>query len=219
MGDCVMAFWNAPLDDARHARHACLAALDMQSRLPPLNQELRAEAEAEGRTFLPIHVGIGLNSGECMVGNMGSDQRFDYSVLGDTVNVASRLEGQSRVYRVGIILGESVIQQVPELATLELDLVRVVGKTVPERIFTIVGDEEVERDEGFRAFKASHEEMLAAYRAQDWPAALDALTRSEELDQGYGLEGFFEMFERRIGEYEVRSPGADWGGVFVAVTK
>jgi adenylate cyclase len=219
MGDCIMAFWNAPLDDPQHAHNACLAALEMQERLIPLNQELRAEAEAEDRTYLPIHVGIGLNSGDCMVGNMGSDQRFDYSVLGDTVNVASRLEGQSRAYRVGIILGESVVQLVPELATLELDLVRVVGKSVPERIYTIVGDEAVATSEDFQTLKSSHEEMLAAYRAQDWSAAQDALMRCEELDARFGLHGYYEMFERRIGAFEARSPGADWDGVFVAETK
>ena len=99
MGDCIMAFWNAPLDDADHARHACASSLAMFEALEPLNAEIKAKREAAGEPFYPIKIGIGLNSGMCCVGNMGSDMRFDYSVLGDAVNLAARLEGQSKNYR------------------------------------------------------------------------------------------------------------------------
>ena len=95
MGDCIMAFWNAPLDDPDHARNACLAALDMQAAMDPLNERLAAEAAEAGREYKPLAIGVGVNTGDVVVGNMGSDQRFDYSVLGDDVNLASRLEGQS----------------------------------------------------------------------------------------------------------------------------
>ena len=98
MGDCIMAFWNAPLDDADHARHACASSLAMFEALEPLNAEIKAKREAAGEPFYPIKIGIGLNSGMCCVGNMGSDMRFDYSVLGDAVNLAARLEGQSKNY-------------------------------------------------------------------------------------------------------------------------
>ena len=96
MGDAIMAFWNAPLDDKDHELNACEAALDMLERVDALNQVREQEAKEEGRPFIPLNAGIGLNTGTCVVGNMGSDQRFDYSVFGDSVNLASRLEGQSK---------------------------------------------------------------------------------------------------------------------------
>ncbi len=154
-----------------------------------------------------------------MVGNLGSEQRFDYSVLGDPVNVASRLEGQTRSYRVGTVMGESVYKQVTELAVLELDLVRVVGKTVPERIYTVLGDEEVAAGEAFQALEQAHREMLSAYRARDWEGTEKILERCRELGQGFALDRLYDMFERRVATYEMRPPGADWDGVFVAKSK
>ena len=121
MGDCIMAFWNAPMDDAEHARNGCLSALGMLAEIAPLNDRLEAEAVEEGRKHIPLQVGLGLNTGECVVGNMGSDQRFDYSVLGDTVNLAARLEGQSKSYGVDIVIGDATHKLVPDLATIELD--------------------------------------------------------------------------------------------------
>ena len=106
MGDAIMAFWNAPLDDPEHAHNACRAALDMLDRLAGSTRRWRAEAAKAGDTaVVPIAIGVGLNSGECCVGNMGSEQRFDYSVLGDGVNLASRLEGQCKSYGVPIVIG------------------------------------------------------------------------------------------------------------------
>src|ERR1700716_4331825 len=98
MGDAIMAFWNAPLDDKEHELNACEAALDMLERIDALNKIREVEAQESGITFIPINVGVGLNTGSCVVGNMGSDLRFDYSVLGDSVNLASRLEGQTKEY-------------------------------------------------------------------------------------------------------------------------
>ena len=219
MGDSVMAFWNAPLDDPDHARHACLAGLNMQTRIEALNEELKAEAKSQGGEHLPIRIGVGVNSGVCMVGNMGSDQRFDYSVLGDTVNVASRLEGQTRTYRVRIITGESVVEQVPDLAIIELDLIRVVGKTVPERIYAVLGDEAVAATEAFSALRSEHDDMLAAYRAQDWAGAREALARCGALESGLKLGGLYDMFEERIKVFEESPPARDWDGVYIATTK
>ena len=105
MGDAIMAFWNAPLDDDQHQINACHAALDMLDRIDALNRLRQTEAENGGHVYIPINVGIGLNTGICVVGNMGSDLRFDYSVLGDSVNLASRLEGQSKEYGFPIIVG------------------------------------------------------------------------------------------------------------------
>ena len=128
IGDCIMAFWNAPLDDPGHADHACESALAMLAELDRVNRELAAEAEAEGRAFPPLAIGIGINTGECVVGNMGSDERFSYTAIGDAVNLAARLEGQSKIYGVPIILGEATRAAAPSWAALELDLVLVKGK-------------------------------------------------------------------------------------------
>ena len=138
MGDCIMAFWNAPLDDEHHAEHAADSALTMFAGISELNANLKKEAEAENRKFYPINIGIGLNSGEVVVGNMGSQQRFDYSVLGDAVNLASRLEGQSKAYHVGVVIGETTEKKSRgQYATLELDLIAVKGKAEAVRIFKI----------------------------------------------------------------------------------
>src|SRR5262249_31986690 len=105
MGDAIMAFWNAPLDDKEHEVNACSAALDMLERIDELNKQREAEAKEGGQVYIPLNVGVGLNTGIGVVGNMGSDLKFNYSVLGDSVNLASRLEGQSKEYGFPIIAG------------------------------------------------------------------------------------------------------------------
>ena len=219
MGDCIMAFWNAPLDDAEHARHASLAALAMNEAMGPLNEQLKAEAEAEGRKHIPLKIGTGLNSGEVVVGNMGSDQRFDYSVLGDQVNLASRLEGQCKTYAVDIVIGENSFRRAPDMAALELDLIKVKGKTEAVRIFTLVGDEQVRQGDAFVALHASHSEMLDAYRAQRWRDAREKLDACRKLMGGFNLGGLYDIYQERLLEYEANPPGADWDGVYVATSK
>jgi adenylate cyclase len=125
MGDAVMAFWNAPLDDPEHARYCCDAALEMLDGMAKLNIKLLEEAEKEGRIHVPMQVGIGLNTGDCLVGNFGSEHRLNYSVMGDAVNVASRLESQQKTYGVTLIIGQETHGLVPEYASLELDLIQV----------------------------------------------------------------------------------------------
>ena len=152
MGDCIMAYWNAPLDDAEHARHACEAAIAMRAALDRLNTELAREAAGAGRESMRIEAGIGINTGECVVGNMGSGQRFDYSVLGDAVNLASRLEGLSGRYGADIVIGEETHATVEDrFATLELDRVAVKGKQEAVRVFALLGGEELRADAGFQA--------------------------------------------------------------------
>jgi adenylate cyclase len=219
MGDCIMAFWNAPLDDPRHARNACLAALHMQAAMAPLNDRLSSEAAAEGRKHVPLAVGIGINSGEVVVGNMGSDQRFDYSVLGDDVNLASRLEGQSKAYGVGIVIGEKTHDAASELAMLELDLIRVKGKAEAARIFTLVGDETPRRANAFPVLEEAHDRLLQAYRRQDWPAAREHLVACRSLLDGFPLAGLYTMYEARLAEFEAEPPGPDWDGAYVATSK
>ncbi|MCH9780565.1 MAG: adenylate/guanylate cyclase domain-containing protein, partial [Alphaproteobacteria bacterium] len=130
MGDCIMAFWNAPLDNDMHAKDAAISAIAMHRALNELNEVRRNEATANNEVFNPLKVGIGINSGDAVVGNMGSEQRFDYSVLGDSVNLAARLEGQTRTYGVGVLIGEETAAEldVAMVAFVELDRIKVKGK-------------------------------------------------------------------------------------------
>jgi adenylate cyclase len=217
MGDCIMAFWNAPLDDPLHADHACESALAMMRALDGLNADLEAEAQAAGRAFHPLKVGIGLNTGAVVVGNMGSNQRFDYSVLGDAVNLASRLEGQSKTYGVGIVIGETTRAAAPRWATLELDRIAVKGKAEAVRIYALMGDETVAAAPGFAALAGKEAAFLELYRAQDWPRARAALAEVRAADGSLAI--LHDLYEERIDHFEAEPPGPDWDGVYVAETK
>jgi len=151
MGDCIMAFWNAPMDDDDQEYNGCTSALAMLGEMEPLNARLEKEAEEEGRKHIPLKVGLGLNTGPCVVGNMGSDMRFDYSVLGDAVNLAARLEGQSKSYGMNVVLGPTTRDAVKDrLATIDLDFIQVKGKTEGTFIYGLVGDESVFGDPKFK---------------------------------------------------------------------
>lgn len=176
MGDAVMAFWNAPLLDPHHAANACRAALRMQEQLARLNALWAAEAAARGSAPTRVELGIGLNTGECCVGNVGSPQRFDYSILGDVVNTASRLEGETKTYGAPIIVGERTALAAPGLAFLELGAVTVRGKQRPERIFALLGDETFARSDSFVAWRAAHGRLLAAVANRDSAAARAAMS-------------------------------------------
>jgi class 3 adenylate cyclase/CHASE2 domain-containing sensor protein len=219
MGDCIMAFWNAPLDDADHAEHGCRAALAMRTRLSELNAAWRAEAEAAGQTPIAVNIGIGVNTGVVCVGNVGSDQRFDYSVLGDDVNLASRLEGQSKTYHLDIVIGENTAAKVVDaVAILELDSIKVKGKTQPVRVFALVGDETVLGDPAFLALREENQAMLEAYRRQDWAAARQH-AQACKVEAPVLLQGFYDVYDERIADYEAAPPPGDWDGVYVALTK
>lgn len=217
MGDAMMAFWNAPLDDGAHARHACEAALQMSAALAPLNEMLAARAAEEGKTPIILKAGIGLNTGPASVGNMGSKQRFAYSVLGDAVNLASRLEGQTKAYGVDILIGEGTQTQVPEMATMELDLIRVKGKTEPVRIFALLGDTARAAEEGFKSWRAQHDEMMAAYRAGQFSKAEKLIKACRTLADGE-LSFFYDMFAARIKDLK-KTPPDKWDGVYIATSK
>ncbi len=227
MGDCIMAFWNAPLDDAIHAEHGCESALAMFNALHGLNEKLRLEAESENRTHYPINVGIGLNSGECCVGNMGSDKRFDYSVLGDAVNLAARLEGQSKNYGVGVVIGEETRKATPQFASLELDLIAVKGKTEPVLIHGLRGDATERKDAAFLALEKQHAEMIVAYRGQQWDRAEQLIAECRVLakktnGESHGLGGLdvlYDLYVERIAAYRETPPATDWDGVFIATSK
>jgi adenylate cyclase len=217
MGDCVMAFWNAPLDIADHGRKAIEAALAMRTALDRLNSELAEEARRDGRSPIVLCAGIGLNSGRGCVGNMGSEQHMAYSVIGDAVNIASRLEGLSRAYGVDIVMGEDTAQFAGDFALLELDWVRVKGRDTPLRIFTALRGPPVIGSEGFKRLQRLHAAMLDAYRRRDWAAARVAIASCRPLAPA--LAALHDMYEQRIAEFELSPPPPDWDGVHTATTK
>lgn len=217
IGDCIMAFWNAPVDVPNHAEQAILAALGMRAGLKQLNATMAAAASEE-EPAVELRIGIGLNSGTGCVGNMGSEQRFNYSVLGDAVNIASRLEALSPAYGIDLVIGEETAESAPALAILELDRVRVKGKFLPVQIFTCAGDRAVAATEGFQKLKDAQSRMLAHYRAKEWDQAEAALAECRGLAPDF-MHNVYDLYARRIAEYRVNPPPADWDGVYEAKTK
>ena len=151
--------FGTPLDDEDHPEHAFESALVVLEELEVLKQALKAEMEESGERHIPLKVGVGINTGDCVVGNMSSEQRFDYSVLGDAVNLAARLEGQSKNYGVGIVIGEETRAVISEkFAPMELDLIAVKGKAEAVRILTILGCEDMLHQRDFWALRTQHDE-------------------------------------------------------------
>jgi adenylate cyclase len=220
MGDAIMAFWNAPLEDQQHQLNACEAAVDMLERIDELNQVREYEAKEGGHPYIPLNVGVGLNTGVCVVGNMGSDLRFDYSVLGDSVNLASRLEGQSKEYGFPIIVGSKTALAVKDkFAILELDFIMVKGKKEPEVIYAIAGREDVAQSGRFQRLRNLTIEMLGCYRNRDWDGALEAIERGRKTDDAHALEYLYNLYEVRIHGYRENPPPEDWNGAFALLTK
>ena len=220
IGDAVMAFWNAPLDDANQESDACHAALDMLERVEELNRERDREASATGAGVVPIKIGIGINTGRCTVGNMGSDLRFQYTVMGDSVNLASRLEGQTNGYGLSLIIGSRTAAAVSEqFALLEIDCIRVKGKTAPEIISTVVGRAEVAKTREFTSLQQHWSALLVCYRKQDWSGARQMIELCRCDCERFGLVGLLDSYRDRISRLEHNPPGTNWDGVFVAETK
>lgn len=220
MGDAIMAFWNAPLDDTAHEVNACESAIQMLEQIERLNKEREQEAAEGGRVYLPINVGVGLNTGVGVVGNMGSDRKFNYSVLGDSVNLASRLEGQTKEYGFPIIVGsKTALAAKDKFAILELDFIMVKGKTEPEVIYAIAGREDVMHSALFQRLRNITIEMLACYRNRDWQGALDAIERGRRSEDADALEKLFKLYEARIREFQQHPPPADWNGAYALLTK
>ncbi len=220
MGDAIMAFWNAPLDDADHAVNAVEAAIDMIGEMESLNKARADEAIAAGVPVLPLNIGVGLNTGPCVVGNMGSDLRFDYSVFGDSVNLASRLEGQSKNYGFPIIAGATTAMAVKDkYAILEIDFIMVKGKKAPEVIYAIMGREEMAQSARFQTLRNLMIEMLANYRSRNWDEALMSIARGRSSDEANTLKLLYDIYEERIHEFQKNPPPEDWDGAFALTSK
>jgi adenylate cyclase len=220
MGDAIMAFWNAPLDDKEHEINACEAAIDMLERIDELNEEREREAKEGGPIYIPINIGIGLNTGVGVVGNMGSDLKFNYSVLGDSVNLASRLEGQTKEYGFPIVVGsKTALAAKNRFAVIELDFIMVKGKNEPEVIYAVIGREDVARSARFQQLRNLMVEMLASYRNRDWPGALAAIESGRKTQEGHALERLYRLYEARIHDYQQNPPPTDWNGAYALSTK
>ena len=220
IGDAIMAFWNAPLDDPAQEANACDAALQMLRCVAEINRAREKEADEAGQPFVPVRIGIGVNTGPCVVGNMGSDLHFNYSVLGDTVNLASRLEGQTKTYGVPIVIGAGTAQAVQgAFAVLEIDFLQVKGKTEPELVYTLLGGADVAETARFQKLRDLNALMLTSYRNQNWAGALEAILQCREAGREFGLDEFYDRYVARIRTLLDQPPEADWNGVFVAETK
>jgi adenylate cyclase len=209
MGDCIMAFWGAPLSDPQHARNAVLAGLEMQAAMDALQPQFRA------RGWPQLHIGVGVNSGRMSVGNMGSDVRVAYTVMGGAVNLASRLEGLTKQYGVGMIVGEATRAACPDVVFRELDRVMPKGTTEPVAIFAPVGPASA-------VDPSAHDELglwhkaLKEYRAQEWDLAELQLLNLQRM---YPATGLYAVFLQRIAHLRRNPPGAGWDGTTAFETK
>ena len=212
IGDAQMAFWNAPLDDRDHAKNAVKTALEMLGSLDAFNREIAVEGVP------PFGMGLGINTAEVVVGNMGSSQRFDYTCLGDGVNLASRLEGQSKPYHVAMVIGDNTNKHVKDgFFTLPLDLIAVKGKKEGIYIHTVLTATEDEKI-SWAEDKSMHQHMMADYYAQRFK---DAAAECRSLKGKFGgqMDGYYDMWIERCLEMAKSPPGKGWDGVFKATSK
>jgi len=202
--------WGAPLDQPDHARRACLTALDMLDELHRLQKKWSAEG-------LPVlNIGIGVNAGPMVVGNMGSDRRFNYTVMGDSVNTGSRLEGLNKVYGTNIIVSQTTLEKVQEeFIARELDLVRVKGKGQPVKIFELLSLVKTASTDQ-RALADGFHAALAEYRKRNWDKAREAF---QKVLAQFPHDGPAKLYLERSETLSKNPPPADWDGVYTMTTK
>ncbi len=214
IGDAQMAFWNAPLDETKHCKDAVRAGLEMLGSLDAFNDSIKEEGVP------PFGMGIGINTGVVVVGNMGSEQRFDYTCLGDAVNLASRLEGQSKNYGVLMVLGPVTAQRVgDEYFTIELDCIAVKGKKEGVNIYTVFYHPSTETDKvKWTVAREQHMEMLSLYRQQKWN---DAILAVNSLKGSFNsqMDHYYDLWLERIEDMKQANLPKDWDGVYRATSK
>jgi len=209
IGDAIMAFWGAPLEDPKHVENAVMAAMEMQTRAAKLREEFAA------RGWPPLRLGIGVNSGVMNVGNMGSKFRMAYTVMGDAVNLGARLEGLSRQYGVDIIVGESTATAIPGIVFMELDRVRVKGRSEPVTIYEPMGIRG-KLDSAILEEQDLFNHVFTHYHAREWEESLEHLNELLQLKPDCAL---FNLYVERIEHYRQEPPPADWDGVYTHKTK
>lgn len=209
IGDAIMAFWGAPVNDPEHARHAVQAALAMQRELRKLDAPFKA------RGWPMLHIGVGINTGTMTVGDMGSPVRKAYTVMGDAVNLASRLEGITKQYGVGIVVGEATRAELKDVVFRELDRVRVKGKDEPVGIFEPLGFAGEVDKETLEALKL-WQQALRHYRAQEWDQADVQIYNLSRMAPDCYL---YQLYAKRIAHCRQNPPGEGWDGVTTFETK
>lgn len=211
IGDAVMAFWGAPIPFDNHASLACSSALKMQARLA----EMRKKWETEGQTVIDIRMGI--NSGDMIVGNMGGKERFDYTVMGDNVNLASRLEGANKEYGTRIMISEMTHDIIKdEFFTRELDVIVVKGKTQPIRVFELLGNDEFPPSETLKESFALYCDAMKEYKSKNFPNAISLFENALKINPE---DGPSQVYIKRCKLFLETPPPADWDGVFIMKTK
>ncbi|MDH5354015.1 MAG: adenylate/guanylate cyclase domain-containing protein [Gammaproteobacteria bacterium] len=209
MGDAIMSFWGAPLIDAEHARHSLYAAMEMMQELKVM------QADFKSRGWPEVDIGVGISTGNMSVGNMGSEFRMAYTVLGDAVNLGSRLEGLTKNYGVNIIVSESTKNCIPEFVFRELDLVRVKGKNKPVAIFEPVGHKN-DISKTVTSELRSYKQALKSFRAQNWDKSeLDFFN----LNRSNPNRLLYQVYLDRVAHYRKNPPGDNWDGVFTHTSK
>ncbi|HLX12658.1 MAG TPA: adenylate/guanylate cyclase domain-containing protein, partial [Bacteroidota bacterium] len=210
-GDAVMAFWGAPIDQPDHALRACQASLEMQAELVRIRERWKAEGKPD------IAARIGLNTGEVLVGNMGGAGRFDYTVIGDSVNLASRLEGANKQYKSKIMIGQTTYKHVEkEVVARELDMIQVVGKTEPVTVYELLGLTSDGTPENLQEFLGIYAESLVLYRKREFEKAIAGFEKGMKLiPDDYPAQIYIE----RSRLYQMSPPPNDWNGVFVLRSK
>jgi adenylate cyclase len=197
IGDSIMAFWNAPVDVEDHAARACRAALRMGEIVREMNERDAFGFRAMGRRDLTVRIGVGINTGEACVGNMGSERRFNYSVIGDAVNTAARIEASCKAVGADLLVSEETMRAAPGFAVLEAGRVALKGKARPAALYALVGDESLGASAAFREFARLHERLIAAIDGGDAQAAsvLVALCRrAAPVD----LDAFYDRFDETV---------------------
>jgi adenylate cyclase len=217
MGDAIMAFWNAPVDVADHEERACRCAIQMVAKMEELNRDWSNRAMAAGRPRARVSIGIGINTGECCVGNLGSSQRFDYSAIGDDVNLTSRLEGLTKLYGLPMVVSERTVSRCPDLSLLELDLIKVKGRAQPTRIFVLTGALGLDK-ESIDALRPLHAEFLKSYRAQKWDETEFLLAKCAKAGVG-ALGTYHAVFAARIKKLRETELNTSWDGAYFMTEK
>ena len=213
IGDATMSFWNAPLDNHKHAKDSVKAALEMLDAVKEFNDEIAKEGVP------PFGLGIGCNTGVVVVGNMGGEQRFDYTCLGDAVNLASRLEGQSKNYGVLIVLGPETANRLDgEYFAIPLDCIAVKGKKEGVNISTVFRNPPADKLQGWLANRDGHNIMLEMYRKQMWDEAAGQVKSLKGCFDGQ-MDHYYDLWLERIEEMKNAGLPKDWDGVFRATSK
>jgi adenylate cyclase len=209
IGDAIMAFWGSPYPQTDHAYRACTCALQMIQGLDKLNAKWRVEGRKQ------IAIGVGLNTGPVNVGNMGSAKRLAWTVMGDNVNLASRLEGITKEYRGRIVISEGTYNQIADkFVCRDLDKIRVKGKHQPVTIYELL--DFAENKQKYESLLSHFNHAMEAYRAQNWN---EAASRLGEMLTHFPDDGPTQIFMDRVLEFMQNAPESDWDGVYVMKTK